>query len=102
MASEDEIIMAAEAVRCLVPKDYGMTWDEAKGYARAALEAAEREREKRRIATCTHFNKWGSGTLSSDGSSKLDWHCKDCGKSFHSETPPRPPAPIDILSIPQN
>lgn len=84
------------------PADAEKMVDGYREMAKAALEAAERVREQHRVATCTHPNKWGSGTMSSDGSSKLDWHCKDCGKSFHSETPAQPASPLNILTLPRN
>lgn len=85
MATENEIIMAGEAIRALVPRDYGMTWQEAKYYAKAALEA-----EGHRIETCTHTNKQGTGMISADGSGEAAWWCRDCGKSGKSKWPSRP------------
>lgn len=50
MASYNEMIKAAEAIKQLVPLGYGMTWDEAKGYAMVALSAAEIAREQEALA----------------------------------------------------
>lgn len=44
--------------------------------------------EKRR--NCRHFNRQGSGTVGSDGSSKWSWYCADCGASDEGITPPIP------------
>jgi len=36
--------------------------------------------------TCKHPQARGSGSLSSDGASKSDGYCPDCGASWHQET----------------
>ena len=63
--------------------------DKARAMARRALGAAEvvRAAEKRR--TCKHEGRIGHGSVSSDGSSSMSWHCPACGESGESSTPPR-------------
>lgn len=53
--------------------------------ARAVLESVERFK----AANCTHPFPQGTGSCSSDGSSSMEWHCPDCGKSWSHSTPPR-------------
>lgn len=89
MASEQEITMAADAIREIVPPGYGMTWEEARGFARAALEAGARERDRFRRENCQHPSKRSNGTLGSDGSSSWSWYCPDCGNSGSAITPAR-------------
>ena len=43
--------------------------------------------------SCRHLNKQGNGMVSSDGSSKFDWYCPNCGATGHSETSARQPDP---------
>lgn len=54
--------------------------------AKLALEAAEKVRAAEKRAACTHPARKGSGFMCSDGSSKYDWFCPDCGASGSHET----------------
>lgn len=64
--------------------------DEAAGIvAEFVMAALARDR----IENCKHQRANGSGSLGSDGSSKMSWRCQDCGKSWVQETPPHPQGP---------
>lgn len=61
-----------------------------------ALEVAEKRKN------CQHLNRQGNGMLSSDGSSRYDWYCPNCGESGHSETLAQSvKTRVDITSIPR-
>lgn len=87
MPSEREI-KAAGAALCEASYDY-LDPFQRDVLAKAALRAAEAEREVERKENCKHPNKTGNGTVSSDGSSKWNWYCSDCGASGNSEIAPR-------------
>ena len=48
-------------------------------------------------ATCSHPNRRGMGSASSDGSSSFSGYCADCGKDLSYSTPPRPAEPFDPM-----
>lgn len=54
------------------------------GDARAALAAAEKVRDIERRENCKHPRKQGTGSISSDGTSCMRWHCQDCFKSWET------------------
>lgn len=106
MTTDAEIDVAARAirqvfaVRVVGAGEVPTSWDDLKewqrvGYrdeAKAALNAAEQERAAERIRNCTHQNSLGSGMLGYDGSSRMRWCCRDCGKAWESSTAAREPA----------
>jgi hypothetical protein len=53
--------------------------------ARIAITTVDAFREEEKRKNCRHYNKFGNGSLSSDGSSSFSWYCKDCGASGKSD-----------------
>ncbi len=61
------------------------------------LATAEVIRGEEKKKTCRHDSKRGTGMVSTDGASRYDWYCPECGTSGHSETPARAtPDPVRV------
>lgn len=85
------IIPVAEAMRIkraeLQAQPLDRIW---RDLAETAILVFDQERANEKRRTCQHPNKRGSGMIGSDGSSRTEWWCPDCGKSGKHETPPDP------------
>jgi hypothetical protein len=73
-------------------------WPSIREHVRAALDAAEAENAEERRENCKHTNKFGSGSVSSDGSWHISWYCRDCGRSYEASTPAHPVSDAFITS----
>lgn len=61
--------------------------------ARIAIAAVDAFREEEKRKNCRHYNKFGNGSVSFDGSSSFSWYCRDCGASGQSEYVANPALP---------
>lgn len=66
---------------------------------REALKAANQVREAALVKSCKHPNRNANGWVSTDGSSRVEWHCPNCGASGCDETPARERTGLNALEL---
>ena len=52
--------------------------------------------------TCKHLLRRETGSVRSDGYSRVSGYCPECGASWDRETPAQPQEPFDISMQPRN